>query len=48
MNDFSMLRERFFIHLCLITPFIFAEEKINLFDAYEDIKLTNFIEEDVF
>lgn len=28
--------------------FYICRRKINPFDAYEDIKLTNFIEEDVF
>lgn len=44
MNDFSMLRERFLFD----NTFYICRRKINLFDAYEDIKLTNFIEEDVF
>lgn len=45
MNDFSMFRERF---LFICNTFYICRRKINPFDAYEDIKLTNFIEEDVF
>lgn len=47
MNDFSMLRERFYSFV-FDNTFYICRKKINLFDAYEDIKLTNFIEEDVF
>ena len=47
MNDFSMFRERF-LFIVFDNTFYICRRKINPFDAYEDIKLTNFIEEDVF